>query len=284
VPLSFRPFVLVVLLLVLPAALWAQSPASQPQVQTPESDADVMPQQTAPQLESQTPQSGADDTAQQTAPQSPPPAPAVQPNIVDPFGTGSLPATSLMQPMTVGQKLAYFEKPVFGPRTLFTTAFLAGISMANPPSGYPREWREGAAAFGRNYGNFYARDVAGATARFSADALLHEDPRYHRSTSKSFFGRTAHALAFTFVDQTDGGHTTLAVGNFAGAAASGFVGNAYLPNGWNDPTHAGQRALTTLGGYAAQNLAQEFSPEIGRFFEKLRLPKLPLPPVWWSKE
>jgi len=228
-------------------------------------------------------QEGDDSKARQTGSGSQKPEPTVQPSAVDPFSVGRLPMNTQRGPMTVGEKFVYFEKPVFGPRTIFTTAFRAGILMANPVSGYPREWKDGAGAFGRNYGDQYARKAAESFTRFSVDAALHEDPRYTRSTSKSAFGRAAHALAFTFVDKTDGGHSTLAFGNFAGAAASGFVGNAYLPDGWNNATHAGQRSLTTFGGFAIQNLTQEFAPEIGRAFRQLHLPKLPLPPVWWKQ-
>jgi hypothetical protein len=67
-----------------------------------------------------------------------------------------------------------------------------------------------------------------------------------------------------------------------GAAAGGFVGNAYLADGWNNTTHAGQRSLATFGGVAAQNFVQEFSPEIGGAFRRLHIPKLPLPPIWWT--
>jgi hypothetical protein len=209
--------------------------------------------------------------------------PTVQPNAVDAFSFGHLPMSTKKGPMTAGEKFSYFEKPVFGPRAIFTTAFQAGLSMANPPSGYPREWRNGVSAFGRNYGNAYARNAAESFARFSVDSLLHEDPRYSRSTSKSFLGRSAHALTFTFFDKTDGGHRTLAFGNFVGAGAAGFVGNAYLPDGWNNTTHAGQRSLTVFTGFAIQNLTQEFAPEIGQAFRRLHLPKLPLPPVWWKQ-
>ena len=209
--------------------------------------------------------------------------PTVQPTAVDAFSFGHLPASTKKGPMTVGDKFSYFEKPVFGPRGILTTAFQAGLFMANPPSGYPREWRSGAGAFGRNYGNAYARNGAESFARFSVDSLLHEDPRYSRSTSKSFLGRSAHALTFTFFDKTDGGHRTLAFGNFVGAGAAGFVGNAYLPDGWNNTTHAGQRSLTVFTGFAIQNLTQEFAPEIGQAFRRLHLPKLPLPPVWWKQ-
>lgn len=225
------------------------------------------------------PQDGDESKGQQSGYQNS--EPTVQPSAVDAFSFGHLPMSTNKGPMTVSEKFSYFEKPVFGPRAIFTTAFQSGLAMANPPSGYPREWKSGAGAFGRNYGSAYARNAADSFARFSVDSLLHEDPRYSRSTSNSLLGRSAHALTFTFFDKTDGGHRTLALGNFVGAGAAGFVGNAYLPNGWNNTTHAGQRSVTVFTGFAAQNLTQEFAPEIGRAFKRLHLPKLPLPPVWW---
>jgi hypothetical protein len=56
----------------------------------------------------------------------------------------------------------------------------------------------------------------------------------------------------------------LALSNFVGAAAGGFVGNTYLPNGFNDVTHAGQRATMRFGTLAAGNLFREFAPQMPR--------------------
>jgi hypothetical protein len=263
------------------SATTAQSTATEGSSELIEESLPDAPSATAAQAAEGQGQEGDDSKGQQSGYQNS--EPTVQPNAVDAFSFGHLPTSSKKGPMTVGEKLSYFEKPVFGPRGIFTTAFQAGLSMANPPSGYPREWRSGAGAFGRNYGNAYARNAAESLGRFSVDSLLHEDPRYSRSTSKSFLGRSAHALTFTFFDKTDGGHRTLALGNFVGAGAAGFVGNAYLPDGWNNTTHAGQRSLMVFTGFAAQNLTQEFAPEIGRAFQWLHIPKLPLPPVWWKQ-
>jgi len=154
--------------------------------------------------------------------------------------------------------------------------------MANPPNGYPPEWHAGAGAYGRLYGDSFARKGAEGIGRFSAAALLHEDPRYRRSESTFFPTRLGHAFAFTFIDRTDGGHSTIALSNFAGAAAGGFIGNAYLPTGFDNLTHGGQRSAVAFGGLAAQNVMQEFSPELGHFLKKVHLPHLPMPPVWWT--
>lgn len=187
-----------------------------------------------------------------------------------------------LQPMDIGDKFKYFVEPAFGPRAFLTNAFGAGIRMANPPGHYPHEWRAGGGAFGRLYGDSFARTGAESIGRFSASALLHEDPRYRRSGSTFIPTRLGHAFVFTFVDRTDSGHATVAVSNFTGAAAGGFIGNAYLPPGFDNLTHAGQRSAVAFGGMAAQNVLQEFSPELGQFLKKIHFPHIPLPPVWWT--
>jgi hypothetical protein len=189
-----------------------------------------------------------------------------------------------LQPMDLGGKFKYLVEPGFGPRAFLTTAFGAGIRMANPPSRYPHEWRAGAEAFGRNYGDSFARTGAESIGRFSTAVLLHEDPRYRRSESTFFPARLGHAFVFTFIDRTDGGRPTPAISNFTGAAAGGFIGNAYLPAGFDDLTHAGQRSAIAFGGIAAQNVLLEFSPELGQFLKKIHLPHIPTPPVWWTGE
>jgi hypothetical protein len=40
------------------------------------------------------------------------------------------------------------------------------------------------------------------------------------------------------------------------------VGDAYLPAGFNDITHAGQRATLQFGFAAAGNLFREFAPQM----------------------
>lgn len=165
--------------------------------------------------------------------------------------------------MDVDDKFKYFIEPAFGPRAFLINSLSTGIRMANPPSHYPPEWHSGAEAYGRLYGDSFARNGAESIGRFSGSVLLHEDPRYRRSTSTFVPERLAHALAFTFVDRTDGGRPTLAISNFTGAAASGFVGNAYLPSGFDNLTHAGQRSTVAFAGLAGQNVLQEFSPELG---------------------
>ena len=183
------------------------------------------------------------------------------------------------QRLTFGDKFTIYAHQTFGPPALIFPAFAAGRDMANPKSHYPREWTDGGGAFGRLYGDAIATATSERTARFLTGVALHEDPRYVRSSSTNPVMRTMHALAFTLVDKTDSGRNTIALSNLAGAAAGGFVGNAYLPHGFNDLTHAEQRMAFQFGGLAIQNIAAEFQPQWGPIVRKLRIQKII--PEWW---
>jgi hypothetical protein len=181
--------------------------------------------------------------------------------------------------LSFGDKFTIYAHQTFGPPALILPAFRAGMGMANPTNHYPREWKDGPGAFGRLYGDSIATVTSQRTARFLTGVALHEDPRYVRSTSKNPLLRTAHALAFTLVDKTDSGRNTIAFSNFAGAAAGGFVGRAYLPHGYNDITHAEQRMALQFSSMAIQNIAAEFQPQWGPLVRKLRINKII--PEWW---
>jgi hypothetical protein len=190
-----------------------------------------------------------------------------------------LPAPMTRGSLTAELKFSLYVHRTFGPPALILPAFGAGLSMLNPPGNYPREWKDGPQAFGRHYGNILATATARETAGMLASVALHEDPRYRPSGSTNVLFRTFHALSYTVVDRTDSGRTTIAVSNFAGAAAGGLVGMAYLPNGFNDATHAEQRIAAQFATLAIHNLAAEFYPQWGPIVRKLRIPKLL--PEWW---
>jgi hypothetical protein len=191
----------------------------------------------------------------------------------------SPPATSAPAPnngvppqLTVKGKLRYFARESFRPGVWAVAGIYTGIEMANPPKTYPPEWRQGVGGFARNYGDFMASWTAVQGGKFVVAAATHEDPRYSPSTRSGLVPRSMHALKFVFIDHSDSGKNRLAFSNFAGAAAGGFVGNAYLPDGYNDPSHAYTRSALALSGFLTSNLADEFHPEIVRIAHKLHIP------------
>ena len=190
-----------------------------------------------------------------------------------------LPALMTREPLTVQEKVSVYVHRTFSPPAFILPALGASLSMLNPPSHYPREWKDGAHAFGRLYGNTVATATARETASMLASVALHEDPRYRPSGSTNVLYRAFHALSYTVMARADSGKRTIAVSHFAGAAAGGLVGMAYLPAGFNDATHAQQRMAMQLATVAIHNLAAEFQPQWGPIVKKLRIPKLL--PEWW---
>jgi hypothetical protein len=187
-----------------------------------------------------------------------------------------------MVPLTTQDKFHIYVHRTFGPPAVILPAITSGIAMANPKSTYPKDWKDGAGAYGRNYGFQIATRTSRNSGEFMTQAIMHEDPRYLRSTSTNPLTRTAHALVLTFVDKSDSGKTMIAYSHFTGAAAGGFVGMGILPDGYNDVTHAEQGMAHEFSSFAISNLLIEFQPEWGPWAKKLRIPKIL--PAWWVPE
>jgi len=173
---------------------------------------------------------------------------------------------------TASERAKWWAEHAFGPGPLAGSAVGASLLMAFPPRAYPREWRQGAGGWGRNYGNYAAMNVTGYTVKYGVAELLGEDPRYRPSTETQVAKRIGHALGFAFVDRSRSGQLRPAVSTWAGALASGFVTKTYMPRGFNDSVHAGQWTLINFGAFVGNNLTEEFKPEFRRLAKKLHLP------------
>lgn len=215
-------------------------------------------------------------TDQQPRPESQPSADeqkrAVLPKTPDQSSTVGNPDAPV--PLKVKGKLRYFAVESFRPGIYPVAAFYDGLTMANPPKAYPREWRQGLAGFARNYGDFMASWAAVQGGKFVVASIVHEDPRYYPSRSKNFFARSLNAVRYMVVDRGDNGHSRLALANLAGAFAGGFVGNAYLPDPYANASHGLSRSALALTGFVTSNLADEFHPEVRKVARKLHLPFL----------
>lgn len=176
-------------------------------------------------------------------------------------------ARSTSPSFTMKDKFHYYASETFlNPAAITAPAFRAGLRMANPPTRgaytYPDDWRQGAEGFGKNLGDAFAERVSSHTARFLVGAITREDPLYFPSASHGVFARSLHAIGFTFVDRSDSGRLMPAISNFAGSAAGGAVGMAYLPPGFDNYSYGGRRAAIHFGALAGGNLLREFAPQL----------------------
>ena len=224
----------------------------------------------------------------QTSAQSPGPPTSSPPSEQAPASRGSdsgvialLPPTISLKRLTAKDKFQIYIHQNFGPQNFILPAVGAGFLMLHPPPHYPHDWEDGGGAFGRcGMENRSRRAPRGERVSCWQSLPGMKGPRYVPSGSKNALVRTFHAVAFTFADKTDSGHKTFAFSNFAGAAAGGFVGMVLLPDGYNDATHAEQRALRGLATAAVRNIVTEFRPEWAPILRKIHVPNIL--PEWWT--
>ena len=137
--------------------------------------------------------------------------------------------------------------------------------------------------------------MAKGLATFTVGAALRDDPRHIRyaadplieSKKTGIRPRIGHA----FMDwvtvrrsQADGAGRRLPnLSLFAGAAASGFVGNAWYPDSKATPGQAAIRASNSLATALASSFYTEFQPEIGRLLGGIFKRRSP-PPATGAKQ
>ena len=147
----------------------------------------------------------------------------------------------------------------------------------NDPPEWDRDWR----GYGYRVGSRYAQGVAKGITQFGFGALMRTDPRHLSYLSDprvcdldkgckpaTVKRRIGHAfMDFLTVRRSsdDGGGKNLPnIPLFAGAAASGFVGNLWYP----DTSATAQQAAVRVSGSLATALGasfyNEFQPELGR--------------------
>jgi hypothetical protein len=213
------------------------------------------------------PSSSALVASSETNPDLPrPPVSAAIVHLPNPSYSADLPLA-----MSSGDKARFYFHRIWNLGSVLGPAVEASAVMASPPNGYPGDWRQGAAAFGRNYGAVLGRAQTGEVSRFAAGVALREDPRYYPSPNRNIAGRVFHALGFTLADHSDSGYTRPAFANLIGAAAGGFVGDAYLPSNYTDLRHAGVRTGFQMATFAVHNVVDEFAPEMEKLTNALKL-------------
>jgi hypothetical protein len=193
----------------------------------------------------------------------------------------TLPPDIYQQTLTPKDKFQLYVFQNYGPQNFILPIFSAAFTMAKPPQSYPRDWLDGGGALGRWYGAQFVSSTTNRTARLLGQLAFHEDPRYVPSNSKNALARIAHAIMFTVVDKSDSGNNMFAFSNFAGAAAGGFVGMSFYPDGHNDVAHAEQRALRGLETIALRNILTEFRPEWEPKLKRIHVPQIL--PAWWIR-
>jgi hypothetical protein len=105
-------------------------------------------------------------------------------------------------------------------------------------------------------------------SKYLYPALLKQDPRYHPSSSQSFWGRATYAVSRVLITRNDSGKSALNTSYFLGVLTSVAIATAYRPY-WTRSTSATFGNFgSTIGSDAGINLLHEFGPDIRRIVRR----------------
>jgi len=189
--------------------------------------------------------------------------PAVQPAKPEESG---LPASRPSQRLSNREKFDVFVQYTYSPYTFAGAAFDAGLAQA---AGAWYSYGGGMEGYGKRYGASLADSESGTFfGRFLFPVLLHQDPRYLRSTSLHTKPRIGYALSRVLVTHDDSGNKQANFSLVLSVFAASGMANTYYPRndrGWGDT------AVRAGGGFlsaAEMNLLREFWPDITHKFRK----------------
>jgi len=174
-----------------------------------------------------------------------------------------LPDAPSYVPLSKRQKFDLFVQRSYSFDTV--SGAITDSLIAQATGGYP-SFGGGMAGYGKRLGAAMAgAESASFFGTFALPALLHQDPRYFRSTQTETSQRLAYAASRVLIGRSDDGrnviNTSVILSQFIQAALS----NAYIP--YRNETVSGtvENALAGLGAVAQTRILQEFWPDITAF-------------------
>jgi hypothetical protein len=122
------------------------------------------------------------------------------------------------------------------------------------PKEYGTHWE----GFGEHIGLITANYALKSTMEVSLGSLWGEDPRYFRTTGRSFTGRLGYVIKMTFVARNRDGKDMPAYSRFIAFPASSFISNAWTPRSESDTSDALIRVGLGFLGRMGENAWREF--------------------------
>ena len=175
-------------------------------------------------------------------------------------GWKSLPDAPSAQAPTQAEKFRAFVDEARSPLTFGTAGVNAGIMHLTEVGGLSSGRQASLTELYK--GALIQKESSAFFSKYLYPALLKQDPRYHRSSSPSFWGRVMYAASRTAVTRNDSGKTTVNTSYFLGVLTSVAIATAYRPY-WTRSTSATFKTFgSTIGSDAGINILHEFEPGI----------------------
>ncbi len=152
--------------------------------------------------------------------------------------------------------LSNYVFDAYGPYPLTGAAITAGADQLNSA---PREWGQGAGAFGERFGSDLAIAAIGTTTRYGLAEAFREDTLYYRCACRGLFPRIGHAVVSTLTARRgEDGHRVFSLA----AIAAPYAGTMAAVYGWYPDRYDARDAFRMgnygLLAYAGENIALEF--------------------------
>lgn len=168
-------------------------------------------------------------------------------------------------PLSLEQKAELYARRTYSARALLGASYAAGLAQWRHT---PQEWGNGISGYARRDAAAYGGGIVRRTAEFGFGALLHEDPRFERSTHTGFFPRTEDVLRNTATVRTDAGGRRLAWSRAAASLVTGFAVNSWEPRRMRSTHHALMLSLAGFLSYGTAAFTQEFTPDVRRYISR----------------
>jgi hypothetical protein len=150
-------------------------------------------------------------------------------------------------------------RSAFGPLAILKVGAGTGIAQAYNT---PKEWGRGPDGLGKRFGAIYGKHLVRSGVQQTVAAARREDLTYRRSGEKAVGARLKHAVFSTVIARNSiDGRPTVATGRIAGAVASGYISELWLPDRLHTVTNGMASAGVSLGFDALMNIAREFWPK-----------------------
>jgi hypothetical protein len=258
-------WILILALLQIPTALFAQDTTGQPTVDPGASTSLTLPdspgalqtnRSTAPAISPCKPADQTDATIVTSAIRTPcPPQPDRSP--YQRFLNSAAPLL-----LTPRQKGLLAVHNVVDPANLATIGLAAGFTIGIDSH---TAYGPGFKGFGRYIGYSLSQDATGEFfSTFALDSLLHQDPHYHRMPTAPIPRRLLHAVSHTVVSQHDDGTPMVNYSTLLTYPISAEIANLYIPGvAVNGPSTA-KRIAIGIASNPIDDLITEFLPDFAK--------------------
>ena len=170
-------------------------------------------------------------------------------------------AQDTYKPLTTAEKYRIARSDSFDWPNYF---LLAGFALQSQVAAGGFSHNGGFSGFTQYYARAFGDQIIGSyITEAILPSLLHEDPRFFRLGSGSFWHRASYAASRVLITRADSGKARLYVSELAGNAAVVAITSSYYPDS-RCPSEGAERFGMALGNDAISNLMTEFWPDIKR--------------------